>query len=127
VGTSVIAGQGGGSLPQHAHSKKPIYLHCRQIGGLFWQYVATYARRKNPIRQNSMAHPGFGRLWQQEEMSDVQTVLLRTQDTAPVGDEQPEEHSSNHTVLHKFPGHSQILSICPYFLAQARIVSVCLC
>lgn len=74
-----------------------------------------------------MAHPGFGRLWQQEEMSDVQIVLLRTQDTAPVGDEQPEEHSSNHTVLHKFPGHSQILSMCPCFLAQARIVSVYLC
>jgi hypothetical protein len=57
-------------------------------------------------------------------MSDVQIVLSFVQDSSPADDEGPEAQSSNHTVLHQFPGHSQILSICPYFHAQVPTVSL---
>lgn len=61
-----------------------------------------------------MAHPGFGHLWQQAEMSDVDIVLYADVEAAQSGD-----CALNRTLLQQFPGHSQILSPSPYFKAQA--------
>jgi hypothetical protein len=76
-----------------------------------------------------MTHPGFGPLWKQAEMSDVVIVLSIAHNAASTGDETPQEVSdqalsSYHTVLQQFPGHSPILSPCPYFAAQARTLTL---
>ncbi len=68
-----------------------------------------------------MAHHGFGHLWKQEDMSDVEIVLCYAEDNAPAGDESPEALSSKHIVLQQFPGHSQIMSFSPYFRAQVSV------
>lgn len=69
-----------------------------------------------------MDHPEH--LWKHSEMSDIETdiviVLATVRKAAPVGDPPSPfgsftgapRDSSNHTVLQKFPGHSQILGLC---------------
>jgi hypothetical protein len=74
-----------------------------------------------------MAYPGFGHLWQQADKSDVETVLSIVEESSPAGDESTDAQSSNRTVLQRFPGHSQILSICPYFDAQASMLAWLVC
>jgi hypothetical protein len=69
------------------------------------------------LPRHIMAHPGFGHLWKQTEMSDMNIVIACAQDAASAGDENPEEHNS--TLLQQLPGHSMILSSSPYFKAQA--------
>lgn len=69
-----------------------------------------------------MAHPGFGHLWKQTEMSDMNIVIACAQDAASAGDEIPE--GPNSTLLQQFPGHSMILSSSPYFKAQASDESI---
>ncbi len=64
-----------------------------------------------------MAHPGFGHLWQQTEMSDVEVVLVVVSES----DETSEVHSSKNSVLQQFPGHSQILSSSPLFGTKASV------
>jgi hypothetical protein len=69
-----------------------------------------------------MAHPGFGHLWQQDETSDVDILITVAENTTSAGNETPEAQSSTRTFLQQhFPGHSQILSLSPFFLAQASI------
>jgi hypothetical protein len=68
-----------------------------------------------------MAHPGYKHLWQQAEMSDIDIVIRVAEDIAPAGDEAPEGQDSTPTVLQQFPGHSQILSPSPYFVAQVSV------
>lgn len=70
-----------------------------------------------------MSHPGFGHLWQQAEVSDVTIMLSDVEGAPPSADEAPEAQNSN-PVVSSFPGHSQILSLSPYFLAQASITNV---
>ena len=73
----------------------------------------------------TMAYPGFGHLWQQADMSDVQIVLSIVEASAPAGDEASEAadaQSSNRTLLQQF--HSVILSLCPYLVAQASATSL---
>jgi hypothetical protein len=71
-----------------------------------------------------MSHPGFGHLWQQAELSDVEIVILCASDTVPEGDEAPEAEGSCSTLLRQFPGHSPILSLSPYFVAQVSQTAV---
>jgi hypothetical protein len=73
-------------------------------------------------RTLDMAHPGFGHLWQQEETSDVEIIISVAEEKTSAGDEFPEARSSSCTFLQQFPGHSQILSLSPYLLAQASIM-----
>lgn len=68
-----------------------------------------------------MAYPGFGHLWQQADMSDVDIVITCPNDAASARDEAPEAHTVNSTLLQQFPGHSTILSSSPYFNAQASV------
>jgi hypothetical protein len=65
-----------------------------------------------------MAHPGFGHLWQQAELSDAEIMLSAYTKAHSEGDEACEVQSSSQTVLQQFPGHSPILSSSPYFAAQ---------
>jgi hypothetical protein len=69
-----------------------------------------------------MSHPGFGNLWKQAEMSDIEIVLSVANDASvtasPAADETSD--SQTRTVLQQFPGHSPILSPSPYFAAQVR-------
>jgi hypothetical protein len=71
----------------------------------------------------AVAHPGFGHLWQQAEMSDVEIVLSVVNKANLAGDEAAEAQMTQSwgsaTVLQQFPGHSPILSLSPYFVAQA--------
>lgn len=53
-----------------------------------------------------MARPSFAHLWQQEDLSDVD-ILLHVE-PGP-GD--------SLMLLRRFPGHSQLLSLSPYFMA----------
>jgi hypothetical protein len=81
------------------------------------------------VRTAIMAYPGFGHLWQQADMSDVDIVLSIVEASAPAGDEASEAadaQSSNRTLLQQFPGHSVILSLCPYLVAQASATSLLL-
>jgi hypothetical protein len=71
-----------------------------------------------------MAYPGFGHLWQQTDMSDVEIVLSCEEEPDPRNYPYAEAQSSNKVVLQQFPGHSQILSLCPYFVAQVGSVSL---
>jgi hypothetical protein len=52
-------------------------------------------------------------------MSDVDVVISCVEDAAPADSE-----ARNSTVLQQFPGHSPILSLSPYFKAQASEDSV---
>lgn len=70
-----------------------------------------------------MTHPGFGHLWMQADLSDVNIILPVVPDQAPAGDEASEAHNSNLIILQQFPGHNAILSSSPYFAAQASICS----
>lgn len=54
-------------------------------------------------------------------MSDIDIVVCIADDNAPVGDEAHEAQDSSHNVLQQFPGHRMILSLSPYFEAQARL------
>jgi hypothetical protein len=67
-----------------------------------------------------MAHPGFAHLWQQQELSDVDIVVIAgapcAEDSAPAGDSMLTEGQP--LVLQQFPGHSSILSISQYCKAQ---------
>ena len=69
-----------------------------------------------------MAHPGFGHLWQQADLADIDIVIcVSSENTDPAGTtaaEGPEQQ----TVLQRFPGHSPIISVSPYFLAQVKII-----
>lgn len=66
-----------------------------------------------------MAHPGFGHMWQQAEMSDAEFVICVSLEQPPaVAEAFKVQH---HTVLQQFPGHSLILSCSPYFTAQASV------
>jgi hypothetical protein len=69
-----------------------------------------------------MAHPGFGHLWQQAELSDVDIVISYAQAKGSGGDEDPEALDSCRTLLRQFPGHSPLLSLSPYFVAQASVI-----
>jgi hypothetical protein len=80
---------------------------------------------------HSMAHPGFGHLWKQAEMSDMDIAVICTHDEDSEGDErlgaqEVEYRSGNQeiTLLQQFPGHSMILSSSPYFKAQASALKV---
>jgi hypothetical protein len=65
-----------------------------------------------------MDHPEH--LWKHSEMSDIVIVLATVRKAAPAGDPPSPfgsftgapRDSSNHTVLQKFLGHSQILGLC---------------
>lgn len=71
-----------------------------------------------------MAHPGFGYLWQEVDVSDVDIVIACVEDAAAANGEAHE--APNSTVLQQFPGHSPILSLSPYFKAQASAtIDVC--
>ena len=85
------------------------------------QTAATLARTL------TMAHPGFGHLWQQAEMSDVEIVISVAEGTVSAGDETTEAQNSTRTILQQFPGHSPILSLSPYFVAQASIENLLSC
>lgn len=79
-----------------------------------------------------MAHPGFGHLWQQAEMSDLD-IVISCDYAAAVGEDasgEPEDvlayrqllpQSQQDTLLQQFPGHSTILSLSPFFKAQASV------
>ena len=56
-----------------------------------------------------MARPNFAHLWQQEELSDVD-ILLHVE---------PGPGDSS-MLLRRFPGHSQLLSLSPYFMALVK-------
>jgi hypothetical protein len=56
-----------------------------------------------------MAHPGFGHLWQQDEMPDIDIVVSVVNDNAPTGDEAHKAQDSTRNVLQQFPGHRMIL------------------
>lgn len=55
-------------------------------------------------------------------MSDVDIVISSVEDAAPTDSEAHEAQNSTSTVLQQFPGHSPILSLSPYFKAQASDV-----
>jgi hypothetical protein len=71
-----------------------------------------------------MAHPGFGPLWQQAEMSDVD-IVISVADGVTAHDQDHQAH--RHNVLQQFPGHSLILSLCPYLKVQASADPLHLC
>jgi hypothetical protein len=61
-----------------------------------------------------MTHPGFAHLWQQQDLSDVDIVLIAgAVDSDPAGDSMLTE-GCQPLVLQQFPGHSSILSISQY-------------
>jgi hypothetical protein len=66
-----------------------------------------------------MAHPGFVHFWRQEEMSDVKVHIKYVQESDSTGDEAPEAQDSKETLLQRFPGHTPILTLSPYFAEQA--------
>jgi hypothetical protein len=70
-----------------------------------------------------MAHPGFGHLWKQDDMSDIQIMLSTVTETASEGHK--DTGASSSTVLQQFSGHSMILRIIlscsPYFMAQVSV------
>jgi hypothetical protein len=61
---------------------------------------------------HSMAHPGFGHLWKQSEMSDIDIVIACPVDEGSGGDDA--HMLENSTLLQQIPGHSPILSLSPY-------------
>jgi hypothetical protein len=77
-----------------------------------------------------MAHPGFGHLWQQAEMSDMDIAVICVQDEGfedgePLGAQEVYRFiDQKTTLLQQFPGHSMILSSSPYFKAQASALKV---
>jgi hypothetical protein len=79
------------------------------------QTAATLARTL------TMAHPGFGHLWQQAEMSDVEIVISLAEGTVSAGDETTEAQNSTRTILQQFPGHSLILSLRPYYFVEQAL------
>ena len=100
-------------------------IHSGKTKILFSALVASSLS----LRTATMAYPGFGHLWQQADMSDVEIVLSIVEESAPAGDEAPEAaeaQSSSRIVLQQFPGHSVILSLCPYLVAQASATSLLL-
>ena len=60
----------------------------------------------------------FDRLWQNEEHSDVDVVLIVPQHSEDV----EQQHS---TQLARLPGHSALLSSSPMINAQVRSLGVC--
>jgi hypothetical protein len=77
-----------------------------------------------------MAHPGFGHLWQQAEMSDLDIVISIDYEYVPNGTEsqhvlwcrlKAQELHQNDPPLQQFPGHSTILSLSPFFKAQVSV------
>ena len=77
-----------------------------------------------------MAHPGFGHLWQQAEMSDLDIVISVDYEYVPNGTESRhalfwrqyhQQLHENDPPLQQFPGHSTILSLSPFFKAQASV------
>lgn len=62
-----------------------------------------------------MAHPGFGRLWEQPETSDVDIVIYVPNTATP---DSSDASKTPPIMLQRFPGHSQILGISPVFMAQ---------
>ena len=85
--------------------------------------MQNHQRRQRLGAHSEMAHPGFGHLWQQSEMSDIEIVLVVDADADPVGVGATEVHKVNRTVLQQFPGHSLLLSVSPYFAAQVSTSS----
>jgi hypothetical protein len=72
----------------------------------------------------TMSHPGFGHLWQQAEKSDVDIAVA----VSPPGVESASGQAceaGNHAVLQQFPGHSLILSLCPYLNVQVNRTCNC--
>jgi hypothetical protein len=70
-----------------------------------------------------MTHLGFGHLWMQEDLSDVNIMISVVSNQAPVDDEAAEAQHINPTILQQLPGHKAILSSSPLFAAQASICS----
>lgn len=71
-----------------------------------------------------MAHPGFGHLWKQSEMSDIDIVIACPVDEGSGGDDA--HMLENSTLLQQIPGHSPILSLSPYLKAQASFNYCCI-
>jgi hypothetical protein len=59
----------------------------------------------------------LGQLWQQTVIPDVVILLQVPLDTVSAG--APARANSNHLELRQFPGHSQIMSLSPFFAKQA--------
>lgn len=66
---------------------------------------------------------GFGHLWQQEELSDVDLVLLQQ----PADDDEPStEAGASAVVLQRMPAHSTILSLSPFLRAMVSCPAACI-
>jgi hypothetical protein len=66
---------------------------------------------------------GFGHLWQQEELSDVDLVLVQQPADA---DEPPTEAGTAVVVLQRMPAHSTILSLSPFLRAMVGCPVACI-
>lgn len=77
-----------------------MYMQTNSHSTLIMQ---NHKRRQRLGAHSEMAHPGFGHLWQQSEMSDIEMVLAVGADADPVGVGATEVHKVNRTVLQQFP------------------------
>lgn len=74
---------------------------------------------------NIMSHPGFGHLWKQAELADLDIVISISSgtETEAAGSSAAEELKQQ-TVLQRLPGHSQIISVSPFFGAQVTMHAI---